>query len=204
MRTSDMYRALEWAYEASPSSQLLVAILATAFLLSGWLFVLGGYAWLLGSGGVANLAEYQTVESNTPNFGVNPNSVQYDVDKGHYWRNQSPFPAPPTFDVEPPSWVSLMFLVVTFGTASSLFLYGRVMLPIPEFVAGTNVLKAIRAETRILGGATGGGTGKTSKLKDKDLPWAENYKSITTENRLRLYYKVAVVRVLENIYLCAG
>jgi hypothetical protein len=97
-----------------------------------------------------------------------------------------------------------MFLVITFGTASSLILYGRVMLPIPEFVAGTNVLKAIRAETRILGGGTGGGTGKTSKLKDKDLPWAENYKSITTENRLRLYYKVAVVRVLENIYLCAG
>jgi hypothetical protein len=203
MRTSDMYRALEKAYEASPSSQMLVAILATILLLSGWLFALGGYAWLLGNGGVANDAEYQTVESNTPNFGVNPN-VQYDVIKGHYWRDLSPFPAPPTFDVEPPSWVSLMFLVVTFGTASSLFLYGRIMLPIPEFVAGTNVLKAIRAETRILGGGTGGSTGKTSKLKDKDLPWAENYKSITTENRLRLYYKVAVVRILENIYLCSG
>lgn len=66
------------------------------------------------------------------------------------------------------------------------------MLPIPEFVVGTNVLKAIRAETRILGGG-GSGTSKSSKLKDKDLPWAENYKSITTENRLRFYYKVAIV-----------
>ena len=40
-------------------------------------------------------------------------------------------------------------------------------------------------------------------MEDKDLPWAENYKSITTENRLRLYYKVAIIRILENIILCA-
>lgn len=117
-----------------------------------------------------------------------------------YWRNQSPFPAPATFDAEAPGWVPLMFLVVSFGTAASLLLYGRILLPIPEFVAGTNVLKAIRAETRMLGGGTS--TGKSAKLKDKDLPWAENYKSIAAENRLRLYTKVAIVRILENVLLC--
>lgn len=207
MRTSDMYRALEKLWEASPPSQLVVAVLTMAFLLSGWLFSLGGYDWLLGNATGTNGAEYQTVESNVPNWGnpnLNSNGQPDGSSQGAYWRNQSPFPAPATFDASPPSWVSLMFLVITFGTAASLLLYGRVMLPIPEFVAGTNVLKAIRAETRILGGGGGGGAGgKSSKLRDKDLPWAENYKSITTENRLRLYYKVTIVRVLENILLCA-
>ncbi|KAL7534236.1 hypothetical protein ACHAXR_008188 [Thalassiosira sp. AJA248-18] len=212
MRTSHMYRALEKLWEASPSSQLLVAMSATIILISGWLFALGGYVWLVGNNTGTSGVDYQTVESNIPNFGGNPNHMsnhnqQHDTaNQAHYWRNQSPFPAPATFDAHPPSWVSLMFLVISFGTASSLLFYGRVMLPIPEFVAGTNVLKAIRAETRILGGGggwTGGMGGKSSKLKDKDLPWAENYKSITTENRLRLYYKVAIIRILENIILCA-
>jgi len=216
MRTSDMYRALERLWEVLPSSQLVIAMAATVFLISGWLFTLGGYVWLIGNGTGTNGADYQTVESNIPNFGGNPNhnmpnhNQPHDaVNQAHYWRNQVSFPAPATFDAEPPSWVSLMFLVISFGTASSLLFYGRVMLPIPEFVAGTNVLKAIRAETRILGGGSGSGGGgggggsKSSKWKDKDLPWAESYKSITTENRLRLYYKVAILRILENIIVCA-
>lgn len=202
MRTSEMYRLLEWTWEACPPLQLLVFILTAIFLMYGWLFVLGGYAWILGNGHTTN-DFFETVDNNIPNWEPNPNYSQHDGSNNHYWRTQSPFPAPPIFDVEPPSWVSLLFLVITFGTTSSLFLYGRIMLPIPEFVAGTNVLKAIREETRIIGGVAGSGTHKTSKLKEKDLPWAENYKSITTENRLRLYYKVAIVRILENIFLCA-
>jgi len=199
-RTSGMYRALTNIWEASPSSQLLVAMLTSIFLILGWLFVLGGYAWILGNSSGTSGTDYQTVESNIPNFAGNPNAQNNGNGHSHYWRKQKPFPAPSTFDVDPPSWVSLMYLVISFGTAASLLLYGRVLLPIPEFVAGTNVLKAIRAETKILGG---GGVGKSSKLKDMDIPWAENYKSITTENRLRLYYKIGIVRVIENVLLCA-
>ena len=206
MRTSHAYIALEKIWEACPSSQLVVVMLTTIFLLYGWLIVLGGYSWLLGNGTNTNGVDYQTVESNIPNFAGSAKSNDQLNEPGgnqahsHFWRNQSPFPAPATFDVQPPSWVSLMFLVISFGTATSLLLYGRVLLPIPEFVAGTNVLKAIRAETRILGG--GASVGKSSKSL-RDIPWAENYKSITTENRLRLYYKVAIVRILENALLCA-
>lgn len=209
MRTSDMYRALERVWEASPSAQLLVAMAATTFLICGWLFSLGGYVWLVGNASGTSGQDYQTVESSIPNFGEVKAGGQNVQDSGgwgqnaHYWRNQSPFPAPAMFDVQPPNFVCLMFLIISFGTAASLILYGRVMLPIPEFVAGTNVLKAIRAETRILGGGSAGGSGKSSKSRDKELPWAENYKSITTENRLRLYYKVALVRLVENIFLCA-
>jgi len=207
MRTSDMYRALEKVWDACPPAQLIIAIATAILLVSGWLFSLGGYNWLVGNTTGTIGQEYQSVESNVPVFGGiyhqgNPKNDQFD-----YWRNQSPFPAPATFDNERPSWISLVLLVISLGTVLSLFFYGRVLLPIPEFVAGTNVLKAIRAESRILGsvGTSGGGgaAGKGSRQKgDRDLPWSEQYKSITTENRLRLYYKVAVMRVIENIWLC--
>ena len=191
MRTSDMYRSLESLWEACPPSQLLVAITASICLISGWMFALGGYDLLIGNSFGANDSDY-----HMPNFRGNQHLNQL------VRKNQSPFPAPNTFGSEPSSWVTLILLVVSFGTASSLFFYGRILLPIPEFVAGTNVLKAIRAETRLIGGGSNGvGGGKLSKLKD--LPWAENYKSIATENRLRLYYKIAVIRILENILLCA-
>lgn len=207
MRTSDMYRALEKVWDACPPAQLIIAIATAILLVSGWLFSLGGYNWLVGNTTGTIGQEYQSVESNVPVFGGiyhqgNPKNDQFD-----YWRNQSPFPAPATFDNERPSWISLVLLVISLGTVLSLFFYGRVLLPIPEFVAGTNVLKAIRAESRILGSVgtsgVGGAAGKGSRQKgDRDLPWSEQYKSITTENRLRLYYKVAVMRVIENIWLC--
>ncbi len=179
IRMLDMYRAFESKWEACPSSQFLVAMTATFSLIYGWLFTLGGYDLFLG-GSLGNDSDYQM-----PNFRGNLNLI---------------FPAPNIFDAEPPSLVTLLLLVISFGTASSLFLYGRILLPIPEFVAGTNVLKAIRAETRIIGGGNGVGGGKC--FKSTDLPWAENYKSITTENRLRLYYKIGIVRILENVLLC--
>jgi hypothetical protein len=204
IRTSDTYRTLEKVWDASPPAQLVIATATIILLVSGWLFSLGGYNWLTGNSTGTTGLEYQSVESNVPVFGGifyhgHPKNDQFD-----YWRNQSPFPAPKTFDNERPSWVSLMLLVISLGTALSLFFYGRVFLPIPEFVAGTNVLKAIRAECRILasGGGASGGAGKGSRQKDKDLPWSEQYKSITAENRLRLYYKVAGIRIIENIWLC--
>ena len=204
LRTSDMYRTLEKVWDICPPAQLLIAIAATIILVSGWLFSLGGYNWLVGSTAGTTGLEYESVESNVPVFGGiyhqgNPKNEQFD-----YWRNQSPFPAPATFDSQAPSWISLILLVTSLGTVLSLFFYGRVLFPIPEFVAGTNVLKAIRAESRILAsGGTSGGAGKSSRQKgDKDLPWSEQYKSIMAENRLRLYYKVAMMRIIENIWVC--
>eukprot|EP00986_Skeletonema_menzelii_P017106 scaffold17501_cov120-Skeletonema_menzelii.AAC.1 len=204
MRTSDMYRTLEKVWDVCPPAQLLIAIAAAIILVAGWLFSLGGYNWLVGSTTGTTGLEYESVESNVPVFGGsyyqgNPKNDQFD-----YWRNQSPFPAPATFDSERPSWISLILLVISLGTVQSLFFYGRLLFPIPEFVAGTNVLKAIRAESRILAsGGTSGGAGKGSRQKgDRDLPWSEQYKSITAENRLRLYYKVAMMRIIENMWLC--
>lgn len=48
---------------------------------------------------------------------------------------------------------------------------------------------------------------KSSKSKaqkeNADAPWAENYKSIVAENRFRLICKIALIRVLENLFVCA-
>eukprot|EP00569_Conticribra_weissflogii_P002720 CAMPEP_0171336950 /NCGR_PEP_ID=MMETSP0878-20121228/6380_1 /TAXON_ID=67004 /ORGANISM="Thalassiosira weissflogii, Strain CCMP1336" /LENGTH=941 /DNA_ID=CAMNT_0011838517 /DNA_START=32 /DNA_END=2857 /DNA_ORIENTATION=- len=210
MRTSQMYRILEKVWESSPPMQLVVAAGTGFFLFWGWTAKMGGYRWLLANSIGVNGLDYMTVESNIPHFGQNPNTQNSDSENRnlHYWANQTPFPAPPVFDVEPPSLSCLALLIVTFGTAASLVFFGRMILPIPEFVAGTNVLKAIRAETKILGSggvALGGGgsANKWSKQKDKELPWSEQFRSITTENRLRLYYKVAAIRIMENILLCA-
>ena len=204
IRTSDMYRTLEKIWDILPPAQLVIALTTTVCLLSGWLFSLGGYNWLTGNSTGTTGLEYQSVESNVPVFGGPYNPGSSKSNQFDYWRNNSPFPAPATFDNERPSVISLMVLVTSIGTILSLFLYGRVLLPIPEFVAGTNVLKSIRAESRILGsGGTSGSSGKGSRQKEyKDLPWSEQYKSITAENRLRLYYRVAIVRVIENIWLC--
>ena len=212
LQTSEMYRTLEKVWEACPPAQLVAAGLAACLLAAGWLFVLGGYAWLSGGSAGTSGMEYQTVEANVPHFGGPPGhhagapaqdvggpGASQQEKQASYWRGQVPFLAPATFDVDPPGWTALVLLVTTFGTLASLLLYGRVLLPIPEFVAGTNVLKAVRAETRLLGG----GSSLIRGPKFRDLPWAEQYKSITTENRLRLYYKVAVVRIVENILLCA-
>ena len=203
MRTSDMYRTLEKVWDICPPAQLLTALTATILLVSGWLFSLGGYKWLTGNTAGTTGIEYESVDSNVPVFGGIYHKGNPIIDQFDYWKNQSPFPAPATFDNERPSWLSLILQVISLGTILSLFFYGRLLLPIPEFVAGTNVLKAIRAESRIL--ASGGGTGKGFRQKgdrDRDLPWAEQYKSITAENRLRLYFKVALMRTIENTWLC--
>lgn len=160
MRTSEMYRTLEKVWDASPPAQLMVAIVTIMALVSGWLFNLGGYQWLIANSIGANGLDHTTVESNIPHFGQNPDSQNNNDNQSqnnnmHYWSNQSSFPAPAVFDVHRLSWFSLTLLITSFGTASSLLFYGRILLPIPEFVAGTNVLKAIRAETRILGGGVG-------------------------------------------------
>ena len=48
----------------------------------------------------------------------------------------------------PPSWQRVFLLMFSGCTMSSILFYGRLSLPIPDLVAGTNVLKAVRNEAR--------------------------------------------------------
>jgi len=48
----------------------------------------------------------------------------------------------------PPSWRRILFLMSCGGTMLSILLYGRISFPIPDLVAGSNVLKALRNEAK--------------------------------------------------------
>lgn len=50
--------------------------------------------------------------------------------------------------MEKPLWTQVLFYLSCGGTLASIFLYGRVILPIADFVAGSNVLKAVRNESK--------------------------------------------------------
>ena len=50
--------------------------------------------------------------------------------------------------LSPPSWTRVMFFMSCGGTMLSVWLYGRISFPIPDLVAGTNVLKALRNEAK--------------------------------------------------------
>lgn len=41
-----------------------------------------------------------------------------------------------------------------------------------------------------------------SQKENQDAPWAEQSKSVVTENRLRLFFTVGLLRILENVFVC--
>ncbi|KAL7475063.1 hypothetical protein ACHAW6_000996, partial [Cyclotella cf. meneghiniana] len=206
MRTSEMFIALKKAWDSFPPAQFQIVIVTLTILLQGWLFHIDGGYYHLFFRSVSSDEDHVTTDSILPNFGFHK-SHHHDEHSGNsgsnqaaYWNGLKQPRIPDIFHTPPPSFINLLFRIVSFGTAASVLCYGRLLLPIPEFVAGTNVLKAVRAEARILGA---GATGKGASKQNKDLPWVERYKSITTENRLRLYYKVGMIRIIENVLLCA-
>ena len=204
MRTSEMFITLQRTSDAFPPAQMQIAALSFIILVFGWLFYVDdGYYYRIF---LKNSDEDDvTTHSIMPNFGLQrsffeeqnlANGGPYSA----YWMGLTQPNIPDIFQTSPPSILDLVFRIISFGTMASLLMYGRILLPIPEFVAGTNVLKAVRTEARSLGA---GAAGRTAIKQNKDLPWVERYKSITTENRLRLYYKVGMIRIMENILLCA-
>ena len=126
-----------------------------------------------------------------------------------------------TFD---PTWVDLSYYVILCGTILGLILYGRVMLPIPDLVSGSNGLSSSREGTIASGGGgssgkgsrggnshysqqRGGGSASAASASSGDAflerPWLEQYQSIVTEQRLKLILKVAFARMVENLVLIA-
>ena len=202
MRTSKMYITLQKTWEAFPPAQMQIAIIVLLILSCGWLFYIDDNYRMFYD---ISDEDHTNAGSVLPNFGFQRNSFfdDHHVNGGPlsaYWAGLTQPHVPNVVNADPPSFFNLVFRIVSFGTLASLLMYGRVFLPIPEFVAGTNVLKAVRAEARSLGA---GAAGRSSLKQNKDLPWVEQYKSITTENRLRLYYKVGIIRIIENVILCA-
>ena len=102
--------------------------------------------------------------------------------------------------LDPISWARIVFLMACASTLSSIIVYGRITLPIPDLVAGSNVIKSVRNEVR------GNAQHKSSKSKHTTVPtemaWNEHYKPISTENRFQLSTKVAVLRTFDAVVTC--
>lgn len=58
--------------------------------------------------------------------------------------------------VDAPTWGAVAMIVSCFGTILSILLYGRLLLPVGDLVAGTNVLKAVRHESKNYQSSSGG------------------------------------------------
>ncbi|KAG7365304.1 hypothetical protein IV203_038507 [Nitzschia inconspicua] len=108
-----------------------------------------------------------------------------------------------------PSLFHILFYTSFGGTMYSIMMYGRIVPPIPDLVAGSNVLKAMRNEAKHYQQqqTSGSGGNKSSKgnrtqKENLNLPWLEQCRSIVMENRFRLYCQMAVGRILESILVC--
>jgi hypothetical protein len=75
------------------------------------------------------------------------NIIKWDPDEDT--RESRPFGA--YRKLEKPSMGHMLMLLSIGGTLASIILYGRVVLPFPDLVAGSNVLKAVRNETKSSG-----------------------------------------------------
>lgn len=58
--------------------------------------------------------------------------------------------------LDPPSWTQVLYFLATMGTVPCIIIYGRVIPPIPDLVAGSSVLKAIRNGGKSSGSSSSG------------------------------------------------
>lgn len=104
----------------------------------------------------------------------------------------------PMQTMEQPDW-SEVFFVASLPTVVSLLCFSRLINPIPDLVAGSNVLKAVRNEAKNQAGFQS--KSSKSKTHKEDGPWAEQNKSIVAQNRLRLIATVSISRICENLFV---
>eukprot|EP00592_Proboscia_alata_P000440 CAMPEP_0194369980 /NCGR_PEP_ID=MMETSP0174-20130528/18355_1 /TAXON_ID=216777 /ORGANISM="Proboscia alata, Strain PI-D3" /LENGTH=801 /DNA_ID=CAMNT_0039147253 /DNA_START=141 /DNA_END=2546 /DNA_ORIENTATION=- len=104
--------------------------------------------------------------------------------------------------------------LVCVTTLLALVMYGRILMPIPDFVLVPGADSIDLFSTGVGdGGKSGGGahdgshhhsSGDTkSKSKKRSIPWAEKYYSVTNEHRFLFHSKFILIRILENIFVTA-
>ena len=108
-----------------------------------------------------------------------------------------------------PSWLQVFFEMVTVGQLLSLVCFLRVVLPLPDLVAGGNVVKDVRQDSHTPRPSSR--TSRASKESSMQLsqyqlpqeaPWPERVRHISTAHRLRLHIFIILVRLAENVFLC--
>ena len=101
------------------------------------------------------------------------------------------------FDYSNVSVTWFFYFLVSVSTLLSVFIFGRLIPPIPDLVAGTSVIKALRNQAKQIGKIP------SKSKKDEEILWAEQYRSIVVENRLRLSCHVIIFRLIENLFFVA-
>ena len=132
-----------------------------------------------------------------------------------------------------PTVLKLFIFMASCGTLCSLISYGRMILPIPDLTASVRtkekakqLLKSNQSQSSHSRYQDGGASASnnsaigsalsfffmpfnsknmnsSSKKKDKDIPWAERFKSIRHENKLVMIFNIMLLRIIENIVVCA-
>lgn len=166
-----------------------------------------------------------------PHPDSNTNMAPYLID--YMQQKRFSFFDPFDFRSTNPGIIPLFLFIAACGTLSSLVLYGRVILPIPDLTSGCNVVENVQTLTNKHNQSnqqqrsrsrhnpsSGGGilssmnltsnsksanfsSSSSNKKTDKDSSWAETYKSIQRENRLVMLSKVLLLRTIENVFVCA-
>lgn len=133
-RTSSYFQWITWWRDRGPSIQMMLFVVIAVIML--WDFV--GEVYPRGTNG-------PSINSNdADNINIAPHGVYRDL--------------------EPPSRFKLLLFLARTPTLLTLFWYGRIVLPIPDLVAGANVLKSVRAEALLSGQSSTSASG-VSTLK---------------------------------------
>jgi len=122
------------------------------------------------------------------------------------------------FGFEAPTMWHYFLCISLWGTIASIIVYGRIVLPMPDLASAKSIAGRLATITSVKsdmissssssrptkGNSSGGRHSKISQLSNSDAytSWAEQYKSINAENRLRLHCTIIVLRMIENVFVC--
>lgn len=113
-----------------------------------------------------------------------------------------------------PTWSETFGIMFIIGEACALISFLRLVNPLPDLVAGANVIRDIKKDATQRSNPSSGSTRSTAKTsrggrdntnltpQPNETAWAERVRSIATMKRVRLHLWVIAIRVLENVLLC--
>lgn len=135
-------------------------VVASSVLFYAWYFFIKGDT-VQSTNSLTNSRDYVSMEEGVP-YGA------YRV-----------FGTPRTSDT--------LFYLSSVGTLLSIVLYGRLLLPIPDLVAGTNVLKAVRNEAKAFGVSV-----SAIRIHELLVPHSLFYALLLRRNLRRLEHSVKI------------
>ena len=95
------------------------------------------------------------------------------------------------YSTERPDWKHVFFYFSFGGIVGSILVFGRILPPLPDFVAGSTVYQTIKSMSH-----------KQTASPSPPVTGPERFRPVTNGDRLELHLKLLLLRLLENIGLC--